>query len=55
MTHMVLGYPSVDANLELAQTLADAGAEILELQIPFSDPLADGPIILPDFWQTKLL
>ena len=46
MTHMVLGYPSVDANLELAQTLADAGAEILELQIPFSDPLADGPIIL---------
>ena len=45
MTHTVLGYPSLDASLRLMETLAESGADILELQIPFTDPVADGPVI----------
>jgi tryptophan synthase alpha chain len=39
------GYPKLDSTVPLAQLLADAGADLLELGIPFSDPLADGPTI----------
>lgn len=45
MPYAVLGYPSRQASLEVIQTLARAGADLLELGIPFSDPLADGPTI----------
>jgi len=43
--YLTAGYPSADASLELMKGLAGAGADILELGIPFSDPLADGPTI----------
>ena len=46
MTHIVLGYPSLEESLDVAKTLADAGSCIIELQIPFSDPTADGPTIM---------
>ena len=38
-------FPEADATVELAVSLADAGADVLELGIPFSDPIADGPTI----------
>jgi tryptophan synthase alpha chain len=45
MAHVVVGYPSLSASLELVDALVDAGADLMELQIPFSEPLADGPVI----------
>jgi len=41
----VLGDPDIERSLELVKTAIDAGADILELGIPFSDPIADGPTI----------
>lgn len=45
MAHMVLGYPTGEHSLQIAAGLADGGAAALELQIPFSDPIADGSVI----------
>ncbi|TPE70586.1 tryptophan synthase subunit alpha [Halalkalibacterium halodurans] len=39
------GDPNPEVTIELALTLEEAGADILELGIPYSDPLADGPVI----------
>lgn len=46
MTHIVLGYPNFDASLRLVETMVEAGVDLMELQIPFSEPIADGPVIL---------
>lgn len=46
MTHIVLGYPSFEASFEIIRTMVEAGVDIMELQIPFSEPIADGPVIL---------
>ncbi len=46
MTHIVLGYPSFDDSLRLVESMVDAGVDLMELQIPFSEPIADGPVIL---------
>ena len=46
MTHLVLGYPSFEANRDMIAQMAAAGVELIELQIPFSEPTADGPVIL---------
>jgi tryptophan synthase alpha chain len=43
--YICAGFPSAEATLELLIAAADAGADVLELGIPFSDPLADGPTI----------
>lgn len=43
--YVTAGYPERDVTGPLLGALADAGADILELGIPFSDPLADGPTI----------
>jgi tryptophan synthase alpha chain len=42
---VVAGHPTVEASRELLLAIADAGADVIELGIPFSDPLADGPVI----------
>ncbi len=41
----VIGDPDLDTSLAIVKTAIDAGADILELGIPFSDPIADGPTI----------
>lgn len=46
MTHVVVGYPNLDMTVSLVKTMAEAGADMVELQIPFSDPIADGPTIM---------
>jgi tryptophan synthase alpha chain len=45
MAHMVAFYPDRVASLETARALSDGGARYLEVQFPFSDPTADGPLI----------
>lgn len=39
------GDPSVEVTLGLMQTMVEAGADLIELGVPFSDPIADGPVI----------
>jgi tryptophan synthase alpha chain len=46
MTHIVIGYPSFRESWALARSMVDAGVDLMELQIPFSEPMADGPVIL---------
>ena len=46
MTHIVLGYPDFRTNRELIKVMADAGVDYIEMQIPFTDPIADGPTIV---------
>jgi hypothetical protein len=46
MTHIVVGYPSLDASMRIVETMVNAGVDLMELQIPFSEPIADGPVIL---------
>jgi tryptophan synthase alpha chain len=45
MGHLVLGYPTLAVSLATARQYVAAGIDILELQIPFSHPTADGPAI----------
>lgn len=46
MTHIVLGYPSFDDCARMVEDMVNAGVDLMELQIPFSEPMADGPVIL---------
>ena len=46
MTHMVLGYPSFQANWEMLEVMEEADVEVVELQFPFSEPVADGPLFV---------
>ena len=45
MTHLVLGYPSLEESHRIVDTMVRCGADVIEVQIPFSDPTADGPVI----------
>jgi tryptophan synthase alpha chain len=45
MPYMMAGFPDRDAGLAVAEAYVDAGADLIELGVPFSDPLADGPTI----------
>ena len=45
MPYMMGCFPDREGALELARAYADAGADLVEVGVPFSDPLADGPII----------
>src|SRR3954469_22625589 len=42
---LTAGDPDIDATLALAKTLIDAGASLLEVGFPYSDPIADGPVV----------
>jgi tryptophan synthase alpha chain len=43
--YITAGYPTLAATPELLRAVADAGADLIELGVPFSDPVADGPTI----------
>ena len=45
MTHIVLGYPSLEDSFRIVETMVDSGVDLMELQIPFTEPIADGPVI----------
>lgn len=45
MPYMMAGYPDRDSSLAVAAAYVDSGADLIELGVPFSDPLADGPTI----------
>ena len=46
MAHVVCGYPSFEDNLQELEIMAEAGVDIVELQFPFSEPSADGPLFV---------
>ena len=45
MPYLMGGYPDVSTSVDAGLAAAEAGADLLELGVPFSDPLADGPVI----------
>ena len=45
MPYLMGGYPDLDTSRQIGLAYADAGADLIELGVPFSDPLADGPVI----------
>ncbi len=45
MPYLMGGFPDTEGAVTVAEAYADAGADLIELGIPFSDPLADGPVI----------
>lgn len=45
LAYVTVGYPSIEATLKVVPLLAENGCDIVELGIPFSDPLADGATI----------
>lgn len=45
IAYITAGDPDLDTTVELAVAISQAGADVLELGIPFSDPVADGPVI----------
>jgi tryptophan synthase alpha chain len=45
MPYLMGGYPGHEASLDIGEACARAGADLVELGVPFSDPLADGPVI----------
>jgi tryptophan synthase alpha chain len=45
MPYLMGGYPDLDASRAIGQAYIDGGADLIELGIPYSDPLADGPVV----------
>jgi tryptophan synthase alpha chain len=45
MPYFTIGYPDLQTSFEIVCAIAESGADLIELGIPFSDPLADGPTI----------
>lgn len=45
MPYLMGGFPTVEGSIAIGEAYADAGADLVELGVPFSDPLADGPVV----------
>jgi tryptophan synthase alpha chain len=45
MPYVMGGFPTLEDSLRIGQACVDAGADLIELGVPYSDPLADGPVI----------
>jgi tryptophan synthase alpha chain len=45
MPYLMGGFPTIEASIAVGEAYADGGADLVELGVPFSDPLADGPVI----------
>lgn len=43
MTHVIVGYPSLEINWQMLEIMHEIGVDMVELQMPFSEPIADGP------------
>ena len=54
MPFLTAGYPSLDVTAQTIPALAEVGASIVELGIPFSDPIADGPVIAESMHEALL-
>jgi len=52
ITYLVGGFPDIETSKEITQTAINSGADIVEIGIPFSDPMADGPVIQQAFSQS---
>ncbi|MCM8526580.1 MAG: tryptophan synthase subunit alpha [Lentisphaeraceae bacterium] len=46
MTHVICGYPSFEDNMKELEIMDKAGVDLVELQFPFSEPSADGPLFV---------
>ena len=46
MTHVICGYPSFEDNMKELEIMNEAGVDLVELQFPFSEPSADGPMFV---------
>ena len=46
MTHVIAGYPSFDDNLQALEIMAENDVDVVEIQMPFSEPIADGPVFV---------
>ncbi|GHO70287.1 tryptophan synthase alpha chain [Ktedonobacter sp. SOSP1-52] len=46
MAHQIVGYPDFETNYEMIRLFHECGVNLVELQIPFSEPIADGPLFL---------
>ena len=46
ITYIAVGDPDLDTSEQIIRAIAEAGADLIELGIPFSDPTAEGPVIL---------
>lgn len=46
MTHLIVGYPSLAANRTMLRIMSEADVDLVELQMPFSEPVADGPVFV---------
>ena len=46
MTHVVVGYPSIEDNIKMLKLMDEANIDLVELQMPFSEPTADGPLFV---------
>jgi tryptophan synthase alpha chain len=45
MPYLMCGFPDIETSVRVATAYAESGADLVELGVPFSDPLADGPVI----------
>jgi tryptophan synthase alpha chain len=45
MPYLMGGFPDLETSLRIGRAYAEAGADLVELGVPFSDPLADGPVV----------
>lgn len=45
MPYLMAGFPTIEGSRAIGEACVDAGADLLELGIPYADPLADGPVI----------
>jgi tryptophan synthase alpha chain len=46
MTHLIVGFPSLEANWQMLEAMQAADVDLVELQMPFSEPIADGPLFV---------
>src|SRR6188508_1374473 len=45
IAYLTAGHPDPEASIEIISAVAEAGADVIEIGVPFSDPMADGPVI----------